>query len=214
VIALAVALPLLLGLVHTARLLGLELGTRALPQPEQGRLDVAEAPRRLLVVSLQLAIVALAGVPLLVVTQPFVPPFRLAAVFAALLLVLGVAFWRSAANLHGHARAGAEVIVAALSQQMSTEPAQLDRAAERVHTMLPGMGEPVPLRVSETSPAAGRTLAELNLRGLTGATVLAIVREGEQIPVPTARETVRAGDVLAVAGSREAIDAARTLIDG
>ena len=211
-LALAVALPLIIGLVHTARLLGLELGARALPRPEGGRLDVADAPRRLLVVSLQLAIVALAGVPLVLVTQPFLPPFWLAAAFAVLMLALGIAFWRSAANLHGHARAGAEMIVAALSHQMAAEPAQLERAAERVHSMLPGMGEPVPLRIPATSAAAGRTLAELNLRGLTGATVLAIVREGEQIAVPTARETVRAGDVLAVAGSRDAIDAARTLL--
>jgi CPA2 family monovalent cation:H+ antiporter-2 len=212
-VAAAIGFPLLLGLVHTARLLGLELGMRALPAPEQGKVDVGEAPRRLLVVSLQLAIVAMASLPLLMVTQPFLPPFWLAAALALLLLVLGVAFWRSAANLHGHARAGAEVIVAALANQMAAEPAQLARVTERVHSLLPGMGEPVPLRVPPESVAAGRTLAELDLRGLTGATVLAIVREGEQIAVPSAKEVVRGGDVLAVAGSREAVEACRALID-
>lgn len=36
----------------------------------------------------------------------------------ALLLFLGIAFWRSARNLQGHSRAGAEAIVSALARQM------------------------------------------------------------------------------------------------
>jgi CPA2 family monovalent cation:H+ antiporter-2 len=59
---------------------------------------------------------------------------------------------------------------------------------------------------------ADRTLAELNLRGETGATVLAIVRQGEQVLVPSGHDRVRAGDVLAVAGSEDAIAAAREVI--
>ena len=55
---------------------------------------------------------------------------------------------------------------------------------ERVREALPGLGEPVSLRVFAESPSSGRTLAELNLRGVTGATVLAILRHGEQVLVP------------------------------
>jgi CPA2 family monovalent cation:H+ antiporter-2 len=62
------------------------------------------------------------------------------------------------------------------------------------------------------SPAVGRSLAELNLRGATGATVLAIARGEEGILVPTAQEVLRAGDVLALAGTHDAIDAARELL--
>ena len=64
-----------------------------------------------------------------------------------------------------------------------------------------------------TSPAAERTLAELNLRGATGATVLAILRHGEPVLVPSGHERVHAGDVLAVAGTEEAIAAARELLE-
>jgi len=55
-------------------------------------------------------------------------------------------------------------------------------------------------------------LSEVNLRGLTGATVLAIFRTAGQGPrtlVPTGSERLRAGDVLTLAGSHEAIAAAR-----
>jgi CPA2 family monovalent cation:H+ antiporter-2 len=66
--------------------------------------------------------------------------------------------------------------------------------------------------LEETSPAVGKTLAELNLRGLTGATVLAIHRGGENVSVPTAGEVLKAGDVLALAGTHDAVDAAKGLL--
>ena len=57
----------------------------------------------------------------------------------------------------------------------------------------------VPFGAGGTSDLLGRTLAELNLRGLSGATVLALVREGQGTVIPTGREHLEAGDVLAVA---------------
>jgi CPA2 family monovalent cation:H+ antiporter-2 len=58
----------------------------------------------------------------------------------------------------------------------------------------------------------GKTLAQLNLRGLTGATVLAIHRGGGDVSVPTAGEVLRAGDVLALAGTHAAVEAAKGLL--
>jgi len=78
--------------------------------------------------------------------------------------------------------------------------------------ILPGLGDPVPVRLHETSAAVGKTLAQLNLRGLTGATVLAILRGGEGIIAPTAHERLCAGDVLALAGTHEAVEAAKSLV--
>ena len=83
-----------------------------------------------------------------------------------------------------------------------------------LHTILPGLGEPTPVRIEPGSPAAGRTLAELNLRGMTGATVLAIRRDEDKVVVPQAHEPLRTGDVLALAGTHEAIDMARRVIQG
>jgi CPA2 family monovalent cation:H+ antiporter-2 len=68
------------------------------------------------------------------------------------------------------------------------------------------------MRIDAASPAVGQSLADLNLRGRSGATVLAISRDGESIAVPTAGERLQAGDVLALAGSHEAIDAAKEML--
>ena len=214
-----VLVPLLIGLLKTARRLGLTLAFSALPAPLKGP-DLGTAPRRVLMVTLQLIIVSIAALGVVVATQPFLPPLRTALVVTiavGVLLVLGVTFWRSTMDLQGHARAGAEVIVGALGRQMAnggTEAAPTDEAQtlNRLRELLPGLGDPVPIRVSSASPVAGRSLADLNLRAITGATILAIVRGDLSVPMPAGDEVVRAGDVLAVVGSDEALEAARQMV--
>ena len=70
----------------------------------------------------------------------------------------------------------------------------------------------MPVRLNPNCAGVGKTLAELNLRGQTGATVLAIVRGEEGILIPTAREVLKDGDVLALAGAHECIEAAKALL--
>jgi CPA2 family monovalent cation:H+ antiporter-2 len=202
--------PFWLGILRNARALGVLLGRAAMPPPEAGRTDIADAPRRAFAVGLQVLILLLVGAPLVTATQPFLPTFQGAAVLALVLAAFSVAFWRSAANLQAHARAGAEVIVEVLASQArdSAAPAGL----ESVHALLPGLGDPVPVRLGPHSNGVGRTLRELDLRGLTGATVLAIVRADGTACLPTARETLQAGDVLALAGAPDAVAAARDLL--
>ena len=214
----AIAIPLLIGFFRTARQLGNLLAHEALPAVEKG-VDFAAAPRRALVVTLQLTVVIVAVVFLVAVTKPFFPRMGSTVVvgvgLAVLLLVLGVTFWRTATDLYGHARAGAEVIVAVLAQQMATEPAsgteRKPPSLDTVGRILPGLGDPVSLRIEPGSALEGQTLAGANLRGLTGATVLAIVRGDQQMLMPSGQETLREGDVLAVVGSHEAVESARSL---
>jgi CPA2 family monovalent cation:H+ antiporter-2 len=206
--------PLAAGLIRAARRLGKLLSLRALPSPGAGKVDNAAAPRRALAVSLQLMILAALGVPLVAVTQPFIPGGRGALLLLIIFVLLGLALWRSAANLQGHTIAGAEVIGMALSRQMARDasPAASHKTMELVHQMLPGLGEPVLVRIEPGSPAAGRTLAELDLRGRSGATVLAITHPDGRAVVPNAKEVLQDGDVLALAGTHEAVEAAAKLI--
>jgi CPA2 family monovalent cation:H+ antiporter-2 len=215
--AIVFATPLVIGLVRLSWRLGFLLAVRALPEGEAGRVDYALAPRTALVVTLQLAVLLGILTPVAAITEPFL---RGAPTLVALLVaagVLAIAFWRAARDLHGHARAGAEVIMLALSQHMdgAKSPEEISRTMQRVNTVLPGLGEPIPIVIEASSPVVGRSLAEINLRGLTGATVLAIFRVGDNQPrtlVPTGHEYLRAGDVLALAGTHESIAAARELL--
>jgi monovalent cation:H+ antiporter-2, CPA2 family len=205
--------PFLFGLVRTARFFGFELAARVFPAADPQTLDLAAAPRRLLVVTLQLAIVLLIGVPLVAITQPFVPPARGAAVLLFVLLLLAFAFWRGATNFQGHTRAAAQALAESLTRQTRAGRATgSDQIQEGTDRIFAGLGTPVPIELGAASPAVGKTLAEIRLRGLTGATVLAIRRGEEAVIVPSGHERLREGDVLAVAGSHDAIKAARELL--
>lgn len=210
--SLALALPLCIGLARVSTALAGALAKMALPSDE-ARVDVADAPRRALAATIQLALVLVVGLPILALTQPFLSFDPAGAVLAILGFLLLIGIWRSIGNLQEHAEAGAQVIVELLARQ--TEGGREGLASEDVeqmHRMLPGLGEPEPIRLMVGSRAVGKTLADLNLRGLTGATVLAIVRAGSGVLVPTGREVLRADDLLAIAGTRDSIEAAREIL--
>jgi monovalent cation:H+ antiporter-2, CPA2 family len=212
-VAAAVAAPFVIGLVGIARYLGFELATGVFPSAGEKSVDLAAAPRRLLVVTLQLAIVLAVGVPLIAITQPFVPPFRGAAVLMFVLALLAIAFWRGAANLQGHTRAAAQALAEALTRQTKQgRKSGSSHWLEGANRVLTGLGTPVPIELAPGSPAIGKTLAQIKLRGLTGATVLAIQRGDAAVLIPDGQEKLLAGDVLAVAGSNDAVEAARNLL--
>ena len=171
------------------------------------------APRRTLGVTLQLGVVLVTGIVVLALTQIVLPGYSGPLVLGLVLAGFGVAIWRSVRDLEGHVRAGAQAVVAALAKYARAgSPAPDDRALADVNRLLPGLGAPVAIRIDAASACVGRSLAELNLRGRSGATVLAISRSGESIAVPGAGERLQAGDVLALAGTHEAIEVAMALL--
>ncbi|HMH84792.1 MAG TPA: cation:proton antiporter [Gemmatimonadaceae bacterium] len=208
-----ITVPLGYGLITSAKALGNHLARRAFAEAKKGKVDPADAPRRALVILVQLAVVLAVGIPVVAITQPFLPPHQGAFVLALLTLLLLAALWRNAANLQGHARAGAQIIASALAHQMASTDGASDETTllEDVNAVLPGLGEPVAIRVVPQSIAVGKSLTQLNLRGATGATVLAIRRGTTQIPTPLGREVIQANDVVAVAGARDALAVARAI---
>jgi CPA2 family monovalent cation:H+ antiporter-2 len=227
-----IGVPLGAGLVRVAGRLGLALAEAALPAAKQGTLDLAASPRRALVVTLQLAIVLLCGLGLLAVTQPFVDGAWGVIVLIVVVAGFGVSFWRGTTDLHGHVKAGAQVVAAALlaqarssrapssssssssspssrSSSPSTTPVQ---ALEEVTRLLPGLGDPTPIVLDVGDAAVGQTLGQLQLRSVTGASVLAITRDGQELLEPSSTETLRVGDTLALVGSHGAVDAATAVL--
>jgi len=207
-LTLVVASPFLLGIVRLTRSIATELAGAAIPRPPPGKVDNGLAPRRVLAVAIQIGCILLVGGPLVIVTQPFLPRLSGLAVLATILALLAVAFWRTAADLFGHFRAGAELVVAALAKQARAQPVPF----EMIRQILPGLGDFTPVKIPEGSAAAGRTLGELNLRGRTGATVVALLRGQERVAFPEADAQLSAGDFIALTGSHEAISAARDLL--
>jgi monovalent cation:H+ antiporter-2, CPA2 family len=210
----AFGLPFAIGMVRVGRRLGRTIAESVFPPAGDEDVDLAAAPRRALVVTLELGLVLLVGAPIVAVTQPFLSGFHGAELLVAILFVLGIVFWRSTTNLQGHVRAGAQVIVEALANQSKKPSGMPVEAPPKLGAILEGLGEPIAVELTPDSPAVGRTLAELNVRGLTGATILAITRGESATIMPSARERLSAGDVLAIAGAREDVETARLLLGG
>ena len=211
--AVLLSLPFMRGIVRTGRVLGQILARRAFPDPEPGTLDRAAAPRRALVVVTQLTTMVVVGAPMVAITQPFLPPVTGVLLLLVIPLAVGIALWRTASDLQGHVKAAAEAIVSAIGRRSAQDDAsEAERALQRAYHLVPGLGDPVPVRIDESSPVAGMTLADLGLRGRTGATIIAISRGADVVLVPDGHEVLKPGDVVALAGTREAIEAAKELL--
>jgi CPA2 family monovalent cation:H+ antiporter-2 len=74
------------------------------------------------------------------------------------------------------------------------------------------MADLATVAIPDGGTAVGRSLADLDLRARTGATVLAIRRGDRGLPTPSPKEPLAAGDVLALAGSDAAVSEARALL--
>ena len=68
-------------------------------------------------------------------------------------------------------------------------------------------------RVAAATQAAGRTLPELDLRGRTGVTVIAVVRDGRSFTNPGPELHIEAKDVLVMLGSHAELMDARRFLD-
>lgn len=221
--------PFAFGLARAARKLARLLGEQLLPAPGERRElrpDLANAPRRALVVVLQVAVILAIGAPVLLITQPFVQGPAGALVLGAVLLGMLVALWRDSAELEGHLRAGAEVVLALLRHegqerveaQASTPTPGLAPIVppidDRVAALLPGIGRVEGVALSEGASAIGCTLAEIDLHAQTGAVVLAIARTGGDLIRPELEVRLAQGDVVAVMGCSDAVAAARARLVG
>ncbi|HVZ79730.1 MAG TPA: cation:proton antiporter [bacterium] len=206
---LVLSLPFFLGVVRTARTMGGLIAAAAVRPSHEGELDLGLAPRRALTLALQLGIVFAVGFPLLALTQPFLPFGYSPLIFFILLTVLGVVFWKSAVNLQDHLRAGAQMVAEALSHRA---PINQEVLLEEINTMAPGIGAPTSMRMEPGCPSIGKRLGDLNLRLLTGASIIAINRGEERILMPSGKETLQVGDNLVLVGSQEAVFLAKGLL--
>ncbi|MGV3759133.1 MAG: cation:proton antiporter regulatory subunit [Actinomycetota bacterium] len=68
--------------------------------------------------------------------------------------------------------------------------------------------------VSASSPLAGQSIGDGQIRTRTGASVVAIVRSDTTIPAPEPTEHLRAGDTVVAVGTVDGLRAMRQLLGG
>lgn len=213
-LALAAALtaPFFVAIVRVTRALGNLLAEAVFPVAAADVLDLAAAPRRAMVAALQWVAILIVGLPLLALTQPLLHSWQAGAVLGLGLAVLAVGLWRHASDLQGHVQAGSELLAESLRQKLMKHEAPAVDSPAQLPELLSGLGDPVSISLPMGCHGLGRSLAELKLRGVTGATVLALIRADGSVKLATADLRLEGGDTLVLAGSRAAVDAARDLL--
>ena len=209
-VAILLAAPFALGAGRVAHALATKLAAEALP--ETGGVDLSAAPRRALVVTIQIAVLLAAGLPLLAVTQPFLPSVPGLVLLLALVGLLVAALLHSARGLNEHVRAGAQVVLERLAAESRESTTPSAPSEPTMRAVLDGIGAATAVRLAGGSPAIGRTLKQLQLRGRTSATVVVIDCRPTGVVYPTGDEPLAVDDVLVLTGSREAVEAAEALL--
>ena len=155
----------------------------------------------------EIAILFAASTFLLAILAPFMSLYDGLAVMTIVVTGLAVVIWRSGRTLYALMQASSGALVA---RHLHAQKLSTSRALDGPDPM--EVGPLAWVSVPDRGRALGMSLGDLNLHAETGATVVAIVRDGRGVELPGAGEILRAGDTLALAGSTDAIAAARDLI--
>ncbi|MEZ4287260.1 MAG: cation:proton antiporter [Polyangiales bacterium] len=212
-VALVVAVPFLLGLVRS----GLKL-SRAIHLLAVRRNMTASFAKAVEATSLLTFVIGI-GFPTVSLIQPFLNgPWAEVMLLVVLSVALVLVGWRVGEIEGGHTSSVARLALdiegrlqfddAPLSNVLLTQPAD-DAAFD--DDSLAGI-DYAPVEIASGVTADGLTLAELDLRCRSGATVIAIRRGGVTTTLPTGHERLQAGDLLALSGSDESIDRAREIL--
>jgi CPA2 family monovalent cation:H+ antiporter-2 len=203
---LLLALPLLVGLVRNTLWFS-RLATAAVIE-EQAGTPAARAAEGTLKVMIRFAIALGVGVPLVAVLQPLTGPVNGGLLLSGFVVVVALYVVRRAGKVEPEFQSGAAEIARALSAQDDhTAGESLDNP-----DLLPGLDTVTRLVVESESHAVSHTLAELDLRARTGATVVAIQRGTANVILPTGHERLLPGDVLALTGTADSIQLADRLL--
>jgi len=166
------------------------------------------APPFAMVQMLELAIIFATILLLLAAIAPFVRPAETIAMLLVAVVIIGTMIWRSARAIQSHLEEVSRSLTAMRSPRADMADADLD-AAEAGDDLRDPL---LPVRIPDGASVIGKTLADLNLAGVTGAAVVALARDGAGVMIPEEAEVLRPGDTLALVGPRDALAAARKLL--
>jgi CPA2 family monovalent cation:H+ antiporter-2 len=144
---------------------------------------------------------------ILVLSSAILPSRNLLIILALVLVLVTVLLKRVFERLHTSAQT-------ALHETLNEAPAPLPPQSLQ-HSQLPSLLKDACLVVHSISPAsaaAGKVISELQLRTLTGASIVGIERSGENIVNPGVSEELRPGDAVLLLGSEEQLQKAKEVL--
>ncbi len=143
---------------------------------------------------------------ILVLSSAILPSRNLLIVLALVLVAMTILLWRVFVRVHTKAQF-------ALYETLNEAPLPHHAPEPQEMPSLLRHAELVTLTVSPTSKAAGKLISQIQLRTRTGASIVGIERNGENLINPGVTEEIRPGDSILLIGSADQVQRARELLE-
>jgi CPA2 family monovalent cation:H+ antiporter-2 len=197
--AVLLSLPLLVATYRKLQALGLLLGEMAAER-------LSNQPRAAAIQAIIANTVVLAGTVgmgllLLVLSAALLPTWNILIVLLLIIAAITVLGWRGLIRIYSKAQIALEETLAQPPPPRPQPPATLSGLLREADLET--------VAISPGSPAVNKLIGELQLRTLTGASIVGIERNGTSIINPGPDEELQAGDQVLCLGTRGQLDAAR-----
>lgn len=144
----------------------------------------------------------------------FLPPFKIVLALGGILATVGIVFRKQAVNLYKNLQEKFEATLAAEYPHGTGASALPIEPAAGAIIPLPGPAAITTLTLEDAPHIAGRFIKDTELRKVTGASIVAIERDGGNLVNPMPDEILYEGDVLHIFGRPEQLEAARAWLRG
>jgi len=199
--AVVLSLPLFIATCRKLQALGLLLAETRVTKAAAG--ERTEAIRAIVAQVVPIAGTVTFGLFVLALSSPLLPTFKVLIVLILVVALITWLLWRSFIRVYSKAQFALQETLAQPPEPRPTNAA----------TALPSVLREADLEtvtVAAHSPAAGKLIRELQLRTLTGASIVAIERDGASIVNPGPDEELQSGDEVLFLGTRTQFDSAKS----
>jgi len=205
--AMLIALPLLVATFRKVRAAAMVIAEASIPRSAGG--GQTKVLRAVMANTILLAVSTGIVLWMLLLASPVLPPWRVLIILGVVILIVSVLSWNRLIRVYAQAQIALQETLTAEHAHHSTATAP--QAAEPLAPMLKdALLETIPL--PPDSSAAGKLIRELQLRKLTGASIVGIERNGASVINPGPDDELLAGDRVLLLGTQPQLAAARTAL--
>jgi CPA2 family monovalent cation:H+ antiporter-2 len=199
--AVILSLPMFIATFRKLQALGLLLAQTKVTEAAAG--ERTTAIRAVVAQAVPIAGTVALGLFVLALSFALLPTFKVLIVLLAIVTFITWLLWRSFSKVYSKAQ------VALLETLAQTPAPRHDQAPAALPSLLRG-ADLETVALAADSPAVGKLIRELELRTLTGASIVGIERHGASIINPGPDEELQLDDQVLLLGSRTQLNAAKT----
>jgi CPA2 family monovalent cation:H+ antiporter-2 len=199
--AMIVSLPMFIATFRKLQALGLLVAETRVSRAAAG--ERTDAIRAVVAQVVPIAGMLVLGLFVLVLSSALLPTFKVLIVLVLIVAFVAWLLWRSFIRVYSKAQI-------ALQETLAQPPEPKPASAPAPLPALLREANLESMTIGSDSPAAGKLIRELQLRTLTGASIVGIERNGASIINPGPDEELQAGDQVLFLGTRAQLDAAKS----